>query len=487
LLPSLMNCSRGSRMTGNDTPDLLRIDRGLVVSPAGCGKTQLICEALKRHSGSKPILVLTHTNAGVAALRARLERARVTSSSYRLSTIDGWAIRLISTFPARSGHDPAILEGNRPNYPAIRTAALGLLRDAHVDDVIAASYSRLLIDEFQDCSIRQFAIVYFAARTLPTCVLGDPLQAIFGFGDDPLAKWQEHICTHFPLASELTHPWRWINAGSENLGRWLLDVRGRLLRREPIDLASAPPGVMHIQLDGSDDHRKRLHACRVNAPGEEGSVLIIGDSTSPASQRQYASQTPGAVTVEAVDLRDLVTFADNLDVSASDVLRQVAEFAQSVMTNVGVPELVQRVESLLKGTARKEPTAAERAALVMLRERTHGSVLDLLHELNKQSGTHVYRPAVLRSCFRALNMCVGTDPPDFREAAIRVREQNRLQGRRLPRRAVGSTLLLKGLEAEVAVILDADNLDARNLYVGMTRGSQRLVICSRDRVLTPAP
>lgn len=52
--------------------DLLAIDRGTVTAPAGCGKTQLIADALTRHSGSKPILVLTHTNAGVAALRERL-------------------------------------------------------------------------------------------------------------------------------------------------------------------------------------------------------------------------------------------------------------------------------------------------------------------------------------------------------------------------------------------------------------------------------
>jgi DNA helicase-2/ATP-dependent DNA helicase PcrA len=50
--------------------DLRSISRGLVIAPAGCGKTQLITDALARHGGSKPILVLTHTNAGVAALRA---------------------------------------------------------------------------------------------------------------------------------------------------------------------------------------------------------------------------------------------------------------------------------------------------------------------------------------------------------------------------------------------------------------------------------
>ena len=45
----------------------------------------------------KPILVLTHTNAGVAALRGRLEKAGVKPAGYRAATLDGFAIRLIST------------------------------------------------------------------------------------------------------------------------------------------------------------------------------------------------------------------------------------------------------------------------------------------------------------------------------------------------------------------------------------------------------
>lgn len=89
--------------------DLLAIQRGSITAPAGCGKTQLIAEALASHSGNRPILVLTHTNAGVTALRTRLKRAGVPSSAYRLSTIDGFAMRLIAKFPARSGHHPQLL------------------------------------------------------------------------------------------------------------------------------------------------------------------------------------------------------------------------------------------------------------------------------------------------------------------------------------------------------------------------------------------
>jgi DNA helicase IV len=51
---------------------------------------------------------------------------------------------------------------------------------------------------------------------------------------------------------------------------------------------------------------------------------------------------------------------------------------------------------------------------------------------------------------------------------------------------VGSTLLLKGLEADISVVLNAGALNARNLYVAMTRGSRRVLVCSPTPILNPA-
>lgn len=466
--------------------DLLTIEKGLVVAPAGCGKTQMIANALNHHKYKKPILVLTHTNSGVAALRSRLEKAGVQSGAYRLSTIDGWAMRLISTFPLRSNYAVEIIESPRPNYPAIRDAAWKLTKSGHVNDAIAATYSRVLVDEYQDCSLRQHAIIYYVSTVLPTCVVGDPVQAIFGFGDDTLASWDDHVCKHFPLAAELDYPWRWVNAGAEELGQWLLDVRKDLLAKKPIDLRIAPSAVIWVQLDGSkNDYQRLLQAGRVRPPNEGGSVLIIGESTSPASQQKFASETPGAVTVEAVDLRDLVTFARNLKMGAPNALQLVVSFAENVMTNVGANDLLARVDTIMRGAARKAPNDVERAAIAFQNDRTHQNILDLLVEINKDAGVRVYRPPVLRACLRALELCCGPEGCTFEEAAIRMREQYRVLGRTIPRRAVGSTLLLKGLEAEVSVILDADSLDARNLYVALTRGSKKIVICAQNPVLQP--
>ena len=473
-------------MPGNDI-NLLSINRGTVTAPAGCGKTHLIAEALYHHKDTKPILVLTHTNAGVVALRSRLDRAGVPSNAYRLFTIDGWAMRLISTFPARSAHNPDTLNLVNPanDYLTIRDFAAKLLKEGHVNDIIKASYSRLIVDEYQDCSVRQHSVVTWAAEILPTCILGDPMQAIFGFGRDLLASWERNVCTFFPVVCELTTPWRWINANAESLGQWLLEVRSKLICGEAIDLRTAPANVSWVELNGTEDHQRRLVAARIEPPDSNDSILIIGDSINPDNQRLIASQTPGAVTVEAVDLRDLVSFARIFNPSSPDALECLAQFAQSVMTNVGSADLVRRVQSLVRGTARKSPSDVEQVALSFVRMPSFRNAVDLLIEISREGGVRIHRPAVMRACVKALQLCDSNNDLSFLDAVIRMREQNRLTGRPLPKRAVGSTLLLKGLEAEVSVILNASLMNSPNLYVAMTRGSKSLIICSSSLILSP--
>ena len=464
--------------------DLLAIDRGSITAPAGCGKTHLIAEALQRHEGEKPILVLTHTNSGVAALRSRMDKAGVSPKRYRLCTLDGWALRLLSTFPMRSGIDPKILEVSNPktDYPAIKKAAAILMRDQHINDILQASYARLIVDEYQDCILLQHAMAYFASQALPTVVLGDPMQAIFGWAGK-MPDWDSEVCKHFPVLGELTTPWRWINAGTEAFGEWLLEVRRCLRDGASINLGAAPPEVKWVHLDGTEDHRRQLSAGMTRPPDNDGKVLIIGNGKSPNSQRQFASQLPGAVTVEAVELWDLVDFAKSLDFAGPDALQKIVNFSSKVMTNVGAADFIRRIGVLQRGTDRTPATAAELAALEFLAEMSPAATVDLLVKIGRQTGVRAHRPAVLRSCVKALQSCDGTEENTFHDTAIRAREQNRLIGRPLPNRAVGSTLLLKGLEADVSVILDEADLDAKDLYVAMTRGSNRLVVCSREAVL----
>ena len=467
--------------------NLLTIDYGLVVAPAGCGKTHLITDALQAPAAEKPVLVLTHTNAGVAALRHRLSRLNIERRSYSLATIDGWALRLVSTFPQRAEYDA----GANPqtlNYPAIRYAALKLLKNNHITDILKASYSRILVDEYQDCSICQNAIVYFAAKHLPTCILGDPMQAIFGFSQkDPLADWEKHIRKYFPIVAELDIPWRWINAENEELGVWLLEKRSELLAGISININESPKSVRWVKLkDSGNDYQALVAAARCSHKSVNDTCLIIGDSRSPNSRYQIAKRIPGIITVEPVDLRDLIAYASNLNLANKDIVSKTLSFAETLITNIGAQSTIDRLKLLKTGRERKPASDLEALALALETMPSFKGVSELLSECSRQPGSRTYRPGVLRAALRALMTCQSDSSVTFVEAATRVREQNRAVGRQLPKNAIGSTLLLKGLEADHVVILNASDLDAQNLYVAMTRGAKSVTICSSSSILNPS-
>ncbi|TAY34693.1 DNA helicase UvrD [Rhizobium leguminosarum] len=470
--------------------DLLDIRCGSVTAPAGCGKTQLIAESLVRHSDKKPILILTHTNAGVAALRARLERADVRPSSYRLATLDGWALKMLKTFPGRSGIDVRHLDLKVPknDYPAIKKSAVELLRGQHIDDILGASYSRLIVDEYQDCGPEQHSIACHLATILPTVVLGDPMQEIFSWqGEHP--DWNNDVRSNFSEAGELTTPWRWIKADTQGFGEWLLEARKTLMAGNQIDLRGAPAEVEWVHLDGDDDDGKQRRACNTRSPQRGGEVLIMAAGNQKKLQQRIAMQTPGAVTVEAVDLTELTDFAAGVILDQPGDLEYVLSFASQLTTQVDKNELIRRVAVLARGAERRDASASELAAVDYKATGSARHLIDLFKALENNPGARTYRPEILRVCINALSSTSPGMPDAFLAATIRIREQSRMLGRRVPPRAVGSPLLFKGLEADVAVILDASNFDniphrnMKNLYVAITRGSRKLVVCSESPLI----
>ena len=85
--------------------------RGYVIAQAGFGKTHLIAEAVRESTGRQ--LVLTHTYAGVSAIKAKMAKLNVPNEMYRVDTIASWALRLCSSYPVRSGWSEAYPSGKQ--------------------------------------------------------------------------------------------------------------------------------------------------------------------------------------------------------------------------------------------------------------------------------------------------------------------------------------------------------------------------------------
>jgi DNA helicase-2/ATP-dependent DNA helicase PcrA len=133
-------------LTVNDT-ELLDVITGCrygcVIAPAGCGKTEQIALAVMHGTGRR--LILTHTVAGVDALRMRLKDKGADPASYQITTIAAWSLRVASAFPLRSGLSHTMPENKE--WESVYAAAVKLLRFKCIDGIIKASYSGVFVDE----------------------------------------------------------------------------------------------------------------------------------------------------------------------------------------------------------------------------------------------------------------------------------------------------------------------------------------------------
>lgn len=470
-----------------DVSRLLASPNGLIVAPAGCGKTQLIVEALKIPA-AKPYLVLTHTTAGVSALQTRLAKHNVPKKNYRIATIAGWAISVVLKFPQISGINRSYL--GQPDYPLFHSATAQLLANGHINDILKASYSRVFVDEYQDCSIRQHSLVTALSTILPTTVFGDPMQSIFGFGDDPLPSWEQVVIPQFPIIGTLSTPWRWNNVGRPELGSWILSAREILSAGSPLNITNGGPNISWISLTGRhqddfDAQVKYQYQLRTSIPDTE-TILIIGNPIAAKSRHKFAQMTNGIGVVEPVDMKDITGFFTWIDKFSSEmILSKALDTATDVMTGVGKSTLIKRAGSINSGRNRSPATELELSAVEVLNDPSSRNLHTLFTKLKLSDKTKVYRQSALSLIIDSLQIAkTGTITPV--EAVISVLEKRRHSGdKRVPNRAIGSTLLLKGLEADHVIILDGNcnKMDARNLYVAISRGAKSVTIFAKSPIV----
>jgi hypothetical protein len=231
-------------VSGSTLPDLADIlatcrDTGYLIAPAGFGKTHLIAEAISR--GSNRQLVLTHTYAGVNVLRRKMRELRVHQQLFRVDTIASFALRLCLSYSRTSQWTSERPVGAQ--WTDLYKACSLLLDTGFIRRIVRASYSGLYVDEYQDCSAMQHELVLKLARDLPCRLLGDPLQGIFDFDQQPV-NWERDIFTAFACLGQMQIPHRWNRVGTPAIGAWLTIVRSSLENRQPIDLTrDMPPGV----------------------------------------------------------------------------------------------------------------------------------------------------------------------------------------------------------------------------------------------------
>jgi DNA helicase-2/ATP-dependent DNA helicase PcrA len=207
-----------------------------------------------------------------------------------------------------------------------------------------------------------------------------------------------------------------------------------------------------------------------------------------AKQHALAKGTQGLFQcVERADCPDLMSAAEQIEKSIGCARSlAVLEFVGRCKTKV-LTDLARTKNALAEGYL---PNARVNRDQVdaLRRVAESGSIQPVataVDSLLRLPGD-LYRRELLDEMRRALAECTSGSCNSLSDAAWTVRQRTRYYGRKLDRRVVGSTFLLKGLEFDHVVVMDADDLDVKNLYVAITRGSHSLTVVSRTQVLYPA-
>lgn len=436
---------------------------GFVEAPAGCGKTEAIVRTVGRFC-SGPQLVLTHTHAGVAALRQRFREHQVPGSLYHVDTIAGWSWGWVRRYPRMAEYEGSV---EFADWSAVYPAMVNLLQRRFVRKGILNSYSGIIVDEYQDCTLAMHTLTVMLSTLLPCRVLGDDLQGIFDF-EDALVPWSDVRTAFGTDLGTLDTPHRWIKAGNEDLGRWLLGVRPSVRQGNEPDFQSSPIEQRRVSYRDLGRNLIRMTHQR------QGRICVIGPKARslPAAvlttlaKEKYRVLEPNELTA----LRKLIAGLN--EGTAARRARAALTFLTTAFGSVPQADK-DFVGKLLRGEQQR-PRRDDRQALCAVHDRgtTPELLLDLLSYVEKVDGVNVrlHESISALRCVLEEHIESGTPLPVLYADEIARRKH---QGRSRMFRCTGSTLLVKGLEFDHAVILRGENWGGhRDLYVALTRGAQ---------------
>lgn len=461
--------------------------RGSIVAAAGCGKTEQIARAVGISAQRR--LILTHTHAGVDALTRRLKKHRISGDRYRIDTIAGWCLRVAAAFPQRSGI-VVTLPTTHDDWDAVYLAGARLLDSGAVDGVLLASYGGCFVDEYQDCSLQQHQVISRLANLLPTCVFGDPLQAIFDFGDQHPVDWETDVFPTFGKSAELSTPWRWKNANNGELAEWLSDIRTALEQNHPIDLTSRPRCVTWTALPVDPTrHQATITGQCLDAMSENdlGNLIVIGDSTSENRRSALAQKLAkqGFANIEPIGCKTLHSAATAIDkASGVDRLKALLGFVSKCMTGADKTAFERAIDARQQG---RRLGQAQFGSLLPLADAVIAdggelAMLAFLQGMRDRPGSYLYRREMFYAMRSALQTKAARRLPTLRAAVWEVQNRIRHTGRRLGDRSIGSTLLVKGLEFDRAIVLAADTMTNKDWYVALTRATTKLrIVATKER------
>jgi hypothetical protein len=484
-----------------------------LIAPAGYGKTYTIVECLKYTTGRQ--LILTHTHAGVAAIREKIKSNLVSNNSYALETISGFVQKFVLAFYA--GNDLPDQDDGKVYHQFLIEKAKKIFTAPIVKQVVRATYKGLFVDEYQDCSKAQHELIMLLATVLPTHILGDPLQGIFDFNGPSVSM--EADLNEFAKFPDLETPYRWYNSGNKGLGDLLKETRANLLNKQPINLTTNKDIGLFVMpvadggiIKGEQKYITNLSKIivnRKNNPDFESLLLIIPEYGQANTKGVVVSQGDishrsmiksridfaGALTLlEAIDDKFFYTLArsaDQLIAGMPRIHKKIKRLKTDILEKFFAPStLGQWVKETAWVNKTKAPDKLASEKLQALFEGFFAEpkpiiLSSILLEIKKTLKIKNKRDEVFNS-FRSALKFASVEKCSVYDAMKHNRNTIRRVGRKVVGKCIGTTLLTKGLEFDTVVIIDAHKFTCpKHLYVALTRCCKNLIVFTAEQTLIP--
>lgn len=461
-----------------------------IIAPAGHGKTEMITDLVDKLPGKK--LVLTHTNAGVAALQQRMSRKNISKEKYYISTISSFCMKWCDAYPNTAGVDSSVKMTDNNFYPMVHAGAVRIFQNEWARSVIKATYSCVIADEYQDCVMVQHQLFVELNKTLPVYVLGDPLQAIFGF-KEKLVSWK-NMC--FDITPIETYPWRW-EKSNPALGQYLNDIRCQLLPSldgQRVKLSTNPG-------------QKSVHRIGISAL-HDGSIIRIANQYETVVY--IAKWEPDTIAFskgsggffqndETQNLKILYEASQMLDTDdgyarANTLYDFICVCASGVATELNSYEGHIKSGDFDFSRIKKFPEFGKRMER-LYKHHAHNDMMAVLDWIKNEPHFRIHRRELFTEMQRSIKRARDLSIP-IAQAAQEIRmipgNQSRYTGFK---RLASRTLLSKGLEFDCVIIdLSKVGQNANNryssteMYVAMTRAMKAIYfITDEDSVLLDVP
>ncbi|MCD8208371.1 MAG: UvrD-helicase domain-containing protein [Bacteroidales bacterium] len=526
-------------MTEEEAKKILQMNNASIMAPAGYGKTEMISDLAKWSEG-RPLLILTHTNAGVEALKKRMRDKGINSGRYKIHTIAAYCIRLCMAYKNTAEIDVSLspflerqtITGQitdrltrkrnkaeraqiRAYYNQMYTGAKKIFETAWAHEMLKCSYSAVVVDEYQDCTKRQQDVFVKMNEILHVYVFGDPLQGIFSFDegddeDDKIVEWKDIPFAEVDSEKEIQNikPYRWENT-NRPLGKYLTSL-GRQLRSvlegRKCTISFDDPECRELISDGSieiidpmvfnDRARNIIRGIRTG----QSSVAFI--TQFEGKQLKFCRSMGGLLQYDETRECDMLMryaayFDSRLD-NRTDLALSAIVFAWECFSNVG-DELKTYMQNLEKGNAEfGSAIKKHRDFGDLLQSMIRGDPYDLITAIikwvsdnkeRKKEGGKLFscnRRELFEDMVRSINYAKTNGKPIHESAEIiRSNPEFRRSYSSKPRCMSSRTLLSKGLQFDYVIVdMYTNPLDAKNFYVAMTRAMRKVYIVTCEREFT---